>query len=348
MLVILFMNVVAPLIDYPLVRANIKRRAQRRADTRSTRYTIVLRDGGLRRLRAAGRGVGGRPARAAGGQPAPLPAEERAARGGPGQARATSCPTQELQARLRRATSACGSSISRPASCSPTDRMDAEAPTTSARRAATRRASHAAPPNAGADLAAAELRRRLLRRRHRATRAIEQVVIPVEGVGMWGTLYGFLAIDRDTTTIRGLTYYDQKETPGLGGEIGNRAVAGAVARPQGLRRELGAAGSSSSRAPPGRRAQDPQHVDGLSGATITSNGITRLMAFWLWQRGLRPVPRRSSAKERRRELRSPHVFGKRAARHAARRRSSPTTRSACRCSASARRSRSPRASTRRW
>ena len=50
---------------------------------------------------------------------------------------------------------------------------------------------------------------------------IEQVVIPVEGVGMWGTLYGFIAIDRDGNTIRGLTYYDQKETPGLGGEAGN-------------------------------------------------------------------------------------------------------------------------------
>ena len=46
-------------------------------------------------------------------------------------------------------------------------------------------------------------------------------MLPIEGVGMWGTLYGFLALDRDGNTVRGLTYYDQKETPGLGGEIGN-------------------------------------------------------------------------------------------------------------------------------
>ena len=38
---------------------------------------------------------------------------------------------------------------------------------------------------------------------------------------MWGTLYGLLAVDRDGQTIRGLTFYDQKETPGLGGEISN-------------------------------------------------------------------------------------------------------------------------------
>ena len=65
--------------------------------------------------------------------------------------------------------------------------------------------------------------------------------MPIEGVGMWGTLYGFLALDRDGNTMRGLTFYDQKETPGLGGEIGQPEVAGAVARAQGLRRELGAA-----------------------------------------------------------------------------------------------------------
>ena len=38
---------------------------------------------------------------------------------------------------------------------------------------------------------------------------------------MWGAVYGFLALEPDGNTVRGLTYYDQKETPGLGGEIGN-------------------------------------------------------------------------------------------------------------------------------
>ncbi len=64
---------------------------------------------------------------------------------------------------------------------------------------------------------------------------IEQVVIPVEGVGMWGTLYGFLAIDRDGNTIRGLTFYDQKETPGPGRRVGQSEVAGTLARAQDLR-----------------------------------------------------------------------------------------------------------------
>ena len=50
---------------------------------------------------------------------------------------------------------------------------------------------------------------------------LEMVVLPIEGLGLWGTLYGFLALDADTTTVRGITYYTHKETPGLGGEVDN-------------------------------------------------------------------------------------------------------------------------------
>ena len=49
------------------------------------------------------------------------------------------------------------------------------------------------------------------------------LVLPVEGYGLWSTLYGFLALDADTRTIRGLTYYQHLETPGLGGEVTTRA-----------------------------------------------------------------------------------------------------------------------------
>jgi len=110
--------------------------------------------------------------------------------------------------------------------------------------------------------------------------AVQLVVLPIEGVGMWGTLYGFLARERDGNTVRGLTYYDQKETPGLGGEISNpkwqavwngRKIYNDNWEPQ-LVVIKGKAG------PPD---VDPLHVDGLSGATITSNGVSRLTAFWM-------------------------------------------------------------------
>ncbi len=116
---------------------------------------------------------------------------------------------------------------------------------------------------------------------------IEQLVLPIEGMGMWGTVYGFLSLDRDGNTVRGLTFYEQKETPGLGGEIAN---------PKWQALWVGRKAYDASWAPQlavikgqaGPPQNDPHHVDGLSGATITSNGITRVVRFWLSDQGYAP------------------------------------------------------------
>jgi Na+-transporting NADH:ubiquinone oxidoreductase subunit C len=109
---------------------------------------------------------------------------------------------------------------------------------------------------------------------------VEQAVLAIEGLGMWGTVYGFIALAPDANTVLGLAFYEQKETPGLGGEIGNpdwqalwrgRKAYGAQWQPE-LAVVKGAAGPAES---------DPHRVDGLSGATMTSNAITRLVQFWL-------------------------------------------------------------------
>lgn len=113
---------------------------------------------------------------------------------------------------------------------------------------------------------------------------VEQVVLPIEGMGMWGMLYGFVALDRDGNTVRGLTFYEQKETPGLGGEISNP-------RWQALwvgRKAYDAAWEPKLTVIKGRAGppqQDPHRVDGLSGATITSNGVAHVMRFWLSRDG---------------------------------------------------------------
>ena len=148
-------------------------------------------------------------------------------------------------------------------------------------------ASHAAPPNAAQISRIPNYGAVYLVVDPTQQERILQLVIPVEGVGMWGTLYGFLAIDRDTTTITGLTYYDQKETPGLGGEAGST-------RWQALWRGRKAYDDNWEprivviKGPAGPPSQDPHRVDGLSGATITSNGITRMMQFWLGNDGYGP------------------------------------------------------------
>jgi Na+-transporting NADH:ubiquinone oxidoreductase subunit C len=112
----------------------------------------------------------------------------------------------------------------------------------------------------------------------------EQVVIALEGLGMWGTVYGFLAIDRDGKTVRGLTYYDQKETPGLGGEIGSPAWQ-ALWKGRHAYDNLGLPAIAVIKGQAGPPDKDPFRVDGMSGATITSNAITRLTRFWLSEDG---------------------------------------------------------------
>ncbi len=113
------------------------------------------------------------------------------------------------------------------------------------------------------------------------------LILPIEGYGLWGTLYGYLALAPDTRTIVGITFYQHKETPGLGGEVDNprwKALwPGRLAFNErwqpAITVKKGIAG------PPD---QDPYQVDGLSGATITSRGVTALVRFWLGDDGFGP------------------------------------------------------------
>jgi len=116
---------------------------------------------------------------------------------------------------------------------------------------------------------------------------VEGVVLPVQGYGLWSTMYGFFALESDWDTVRGITFYQHGETPGLGGEIDNpkwkarwpgRKTFSEDGEPK-IRVIKGLAG------PP---AEDPYHVDGLSGATLTSNGVTNLLHFWLGEEALGP------------------------------------------------------------
>jgi len=116
---------------------------------------------------------------------------------------------------------------------------------------------------------------------------IAALVLPIEGMGLWSTLYGYVALEHDAQTVLGLTFYEQGETAGLGGEVDNprwkalwpgRKVFDADWEPE-IAVIKGAAG------PP---AEDPFRVDGLSGATLTCNGVTNALHFWLGEPGFGP------------------------------------------------------------
>ena len=117
---------------------------------------------------------------------------------------------------------------------------------------------------------------------------IEQVVIPVHGYGLWSTMYGFISLEGDFNTIRGLRFYQHGETPGLGGEIDNPKWR---AQWEG-KKAFDDAGNLKIRVVRGHvDASTPEaefKVDGLSGATLTSNGVTNLVQFWLGDKGFDP------------------------------------------------------------
>lgn len=113
------------------------------------------------------------------------------------------------------------------------------------------------------------------------------LVLPIEGKGLWSTMYGFLALAPDLTTIRGLTFYQHGETPGLGGEVDNPRWK-ALWPGRAAFDEQGRAAIAVARGRVGPPSDDPYRVDGLSGATITSQGVTATVRFWLGEHGFGP------------------------------------------------------------
>ncbi len=120
---------------------------------------------------------------------------------------------------------------------------------------------------------------------------VQMLVLPIEGYGLWSTLYGFVALDADTRTIRGLTYYQHLETPGLGGEVDNPSWKALWPGRMALD-ENGSPVISVIKGRAGSPQDDPYRVDGLSGATITSRGVTNMLQFWLGDPGFGPYLKR--------------------------------------------------------
>ncbi len=117
---------------------------------------------------------------------------------------------------------------------------------------------------------------------------IERMILPVYGQGMWSTLYGFIALDADLNTIVGITFYEQAETAGIGDQI-LRADWQAEWTGKKL---YDAEGTLRFRV--SNQAVDPQspeadyHVDAISGATVTTDAVSNLVAYWLGEHGFQP------------------------------------------------------------
>jgi Na+-transporting NADH:ubiquinone oxidoreductase subunit C len=112
-----------------------------------------------------------------------------------------------------------------------------------------------------------------------------KVIMPVYGSGLWSTIYGFLALDKDLKTVRGFTVYEHGETPGLGGEVENprwqNTWKGKMAFDDQGHLKLKVIKGKAS---PGSTSE----IDGLSGATLTTRGVDNFIHFWLGSKGYGP------------------------------------------------------------
>jgi len=117
----------------------------------------------------------------------------------------------------------------------------------------------------------------------------KQIILPIRGYGLWSTLYGFIALDvseieggLDKVKVKGLSYYKHGETPGLGGEVDNPNWKAKWPGKQ-LFDSDGNVVIQVAKA-----AKGDTQVDALSGATITSKGVTNMLQFWLGSEGYGP------------------------------------------------------------
>ncbi|QMV15256.1 Na(+)-translocating NADH-quinone reductase subunit C [Vibrio spartinae] len=114
---------------------------------------------------------------------------------------------------------------------------------------------------------------------------IQRLILPIHGKGLWSMMYAFVAVETDGNTIDGIVYYEQGETPGLGGEVEN---------PNWRAQFVGKKLYDENHKPAikivkgGAPAGSIHGVDALSGATLTSMGVQHQFDFWLGDKGFGP------------------------------------------------------------
>lgn len=100
------------------------------------------------------------------------------------------------------------------------------------------------------------------------------IIIPVEGKGLWGPIYGYLSLRSDMNTIYGVTFDHKGETPGLGAEINTTPFESMF-----IGKKLYESDKfvSIGVLKGGAKKDDPHNVDAISGGTITSKGLEKML-----------------------------------------------------------------------
>lgn len=99
-------------------------------------------------------------------------------------------------------------------------------------------------------------------------------IIPLNGVGLWGAIWGYIALNEDKNTVYGIYFSHASETPGLGANITTSKFQQQFAGKHLLR---DGAFASIAVMKTGQMADKQEQVDALSGATITSKGVETML-----------------------------------------------------------------------
>lgn len=114
---------------------------------------------------------------------------------------------------------------------------------------------------------------------------LETIILNVWGKGLWSTMYGFIALAPDTRTVKGFAYYSHGETPGLGGEVDNPNWKKQWIGKKVVNENYEPAFAVNKGTVDSSTAMAEYKVDGLSGATITGNGVTSSIKYWFGDHG---------------------------------------------------------------
>ncbi|MDR2815498.1 MAG: NADH:ubiquinone reductase (Na(+)-transporting) subunit C [Proteiniphilum sp.] len=99
-------------------------------------------------------------------------------------------------------------------------------------------------------------------------------IIPMSGAGLWGPIWGYLAIEADGSVVYGAEFGHAGETPGLGAEIVTASFSNRF-RGKNLFKENEF--TSVAVVKPGQTNSRRDYVDGISGGTITSKGVDNML-----------------------------------------------------------------------
>lgn len=121
---------------------------------------------------------------------------------------------------------------------------------------------------------------------------VSRIILPISGYGLWSTIHGFLALEPDATTVADIVFYSHGETAGIGDFITDRDWLDLWIGKRAFDDE----GHVAIEVYKGRTTPDDPladyRVDAVSGATLTGNGVTHMMQYWLGDHGYGPYLKR--------------------------------------------------------